>query len=332
MNNFRDEFWDKLSSIRIPSNTPRQDQLKLLHDIGNILQPHLPTSIFKYRACNTRNIDALSRNVIYAVPASYMNDPFDGLVYVDKEYIANSIKFALSKDFVEVIRRENKFPDDIKNFISQELAQELLTYINNLSEKEIDEIEKHNESTLNDFLQNIDIFINESIKDLQKQSLISSFGDNPCDASMWAYYAEEHKGYVLEYKVTSSTFDFCAVCRKADTEYCDGTPVRARLYPIVYSDKRYDATEWVDSRIGTTSLRIGFGETNDYYPDILAFDKSCLIKGKQWSHENEWRIVCYPIHTPKNICPDSRTYTYTFSHILRSEDCRRGLQDSAQYD
>ncbi len=27
-------------------------------------------------------------------------------------------------------------------------------------------------------------------------------------------------------------------------------------------------------------------------------------------------------HT-ENICPDSRTYTYTFSHILRSEDCRQ---------
>lgn len=273
--------------------------MKLLQDIDEILQPHLPTSIFKYRACNTRNIDALSRNVIYAVPASYINDPFDGLVYVDKEYITNSIKFALSKDFFEAIRRENRFPDNINNFISQKLANKLLAYINNLSEEQIEEITRINESTLNDLLQNIDMFINESVKDLKKQSLISSFGDNPCDASMWAYYAEEHKGYVLEYKVTNSTFDFCAVCQNAYTENCDGTQVRARLYPIVYSKKRYNATDWVDSRIGTTSLRIGFGEANDYYPDILAFDKSCLIKGKQWAHENEWRVVCYPVHASK---------------------------------
>lgn len=186
--------------------------------------------------------------------------------------------------------------------------------IKNLSKEQIDEITKHNASTLNDLLQNIDIFINESIKDLQKQSLISSFGDNPCDASMWAYYAEEHKGYVLEYKVTSSTFDFCAVCQNADTESCDGSQVRARLYPIVYSDKRYDATEWVDSRIGTTSLKLVFREINDYIPDILAFDKSCLIKGKQWVHENEWRIVCYPVHTPKTSAPIA-VHTHTPSSI-----------------
>lgn len=314
MSNFRNEFWDKLSSIKIPSNTPRQEQLKILHDISNILQPHLPTSIFKYRVCNTRNIDALSRNVIYAVPASYMNDPFDCLVYVDKEYITNSIKYALSKDFIENIRRENKFPDNIDYFISQELAQELLSCFNNLSEEQIDEITKHNESARDDLLRNIDIFIDESIKTLQKQSLISSFGDNPCDASMWTYYAEEHKGYALEYKVTSSTFDFCAMCQNADTENCDGTQVRARLYPMVYSEKRYNATDWVDSRIGTTSLEAVFGETNDYYPDILTFDKSCLIKGKQWAHENEWRVVCYPVHTPKTSAPIA-VHTHTPSAI-----------------
>lgn len=308
--NFRDKFWQALSEIEISEDLPSEKMAEKLSKVEEIIKPHLPPSVFKYRSCNKNNCDALARNVIYAAPASYMNDPFDSLVYVDKEYIINSVRYGLSRQFIDDIRLRKSLPDSILKLLSEDTAHAIVEEFLKLTEEEIEKLASENAVRLQDIIVNIDLYIKQSIKDIQNLSFISSFATTPDDPSMWNRYAGEHKGFVLEYPVDNTRFDFCRMCPDANTDKCDKSIVQAYWYPIVYRDERFDATIHIDNRIGKLALALlNPGQPINYIPDMLFYDKCCLAKGKTWERENEWRLVCYPkwrmteikpvaIHTP----------------------------------
>lgn len=290
--NFREEFWQALSAIEISRDLPTSEATALLNEIEERLRPHLPESVFKYRACSSRNFDALARNVIYAVPASYMNDPFDGLVYVDIEKIINDIKYGQSREFLEYVKEYGKLPDAMTDFLTKESYDELLKALTCLTEAEIEEKEKINKENFPSLISGVKSLVDNLLMVLQKTTLISSFASDYKESSMWAYYAENHTGYAVEYAVNGTRFDKCAYCPKRYKD-CKENKVRAHLYPIVYLDNRYDATANMDYTLGVDALRSGGIEVKQGYPDMMFFDKCCLIKGKQWEPENEWRLVCY---------------------------------------
>jgi hypothetical protein len=137
---------------------------------------------------------------------------------------------------------------------------------------------------------------------------------------MWAYYAENHTGFVVEYAVNGSRFDRCVTCHKYNKD-CNENKVRAQLYPIVYLDNRYDATAHIDYTLGAYALKSSGMEANQYYPDMMFFDKCCLIKGKHWESENEWRLVCHqdPIideHAPAPIYVNAPIAIYYGARIV----------------
>ena len=301
---FREEFWQKISAIEITKDLSLEEKTNKLTQIEGFLKPFLPNSVFKYRSCNSRNMDALARNVLYAVPASYMNDPFDSLVYVDKDFIAESLRYGFSRKFVEDIRTNKSLPESLKNLLPDNYAQELLDTCMMLTEEEIVDKVERNSQILQSVIDNVNSFIELCIKDLQNRSLISSFASSPSDSSMWNRYAEANKGFVLEYAVNDIRFDFCGVCSDNQTENCDKSIVQAYWYPIVYREERFDATSWVDYKIADIALSSSdMRKDGSYMPDILMYDKCCLVKGKQWESEEEWRLVCYPRYPMPEIKP-----------------------------
>ena len=304
--NFREEFWQALSEIRIAKDISHDEAEKQQAMLDELLRSHLPKRVFKYRACDTRSIDALSRNVLYAPPASYMNDPFDSLVYVDKDYIVDSVRYGFSRKYIEDIRTHKVLPESVSKILSKETVQQIIDKCLGLSEDEITRMEKENMQDLDNVISNINVFIDNAIKELQKQSYICSFASSNNNPSMWNRYADNSKGFVLEYEVDSPRFDSCRTCSKAYTPDCDNSIVYAFWFPIVYLEERYDATEWVDYKVA----QLAFNTSDQIHiPDLLLYDKCCLVKGKQWEGEDEWRLVCYnrshmpevkplAIHTP----------------------------------
>lgn len=304
--NFRDEFWEEFSSIEIARDLSPEKTVEKLNEIEARLRPHLPKSVFKYRACNSRNFDALARNVLYAVPASYMNDPFDGLVYVDLDKILNDIKYGQSREFLEYVRENNRLPGSMERFLTKESYDKMLAEAKCLSDLEIEEREKVNNEILPNLLRGVESFVKYLLEELQKTTLISSLASDYNQSSMWAYYAADHTGYAVEYAVNGSRLDKCATCDK-DYNGCPKNRVRAHLYPIVYMDNRYDATSHIDYTLGLYALQASGMTAVECCPDMMFFDKCCLIKGKQWESENEWRLVCHqePLvdeHLPVPIC------------------------------
>lgn len=64
------------------------------------------------------------------------------------------------------------------------------------------------------------------------------------------------------------------------------------IYPVVYSDKRFDATRYGQWIVQQQIKRIMGFPTEELYDDGFLFTKAALYKSNDWSYENEWRITC----------------------------------------
>ena len=282
MVDFRKAFAEKLNEFVIPSTTPQEDKSSMIKELDDLVLHNLPSSLYKYRSCNIRNIEALSRNVTYGVPVSYMNDPMDGLVYIDKNKI------------VEFVKSTKCLPSSMDIYLDDDKRESILNAILNSSEEDITTIITQNQQSEEELIAFIDKFIDDKIKELRDVSLISSFSETQYDNSMWAYYADNHSGFVIEYEPKSTRFDLCYNCSRYNPEKCKQRAVRGLLYPVIYQSERTDATMWLDAKLGELILKCTGLSDRVYNPDILFYDRICLIKDKKWAHEKEWRIVCYP--------------------------------------
>ena len=91
---------------------------------------------------------------------------------------------------------------------------------------------------------------------------------------MWSHYANNHQGFALGYTKESLSFE---------TLY----EKKCGLFPVIYSDKRYDATNNLFAWAIYNIMGIKMIE-----PDKLANIKVALHKSTDWSYEWEWRLIC----------------------------------------
>lgn len=95
---------------------------------------------------------------------------------------------------------------------------------------------------------------------------------------MWAHYADNHKGFCIEYEVINSEM----------------------YYPISYEPNRFPMTTIFMNLLSLMKLDM-CGKITDYeknelqYAHNLAF-YSNMVKHESWSYENEWRLLF-----PKNL-------------------------------
>ena len=79
---------------------------------------------------------------------------------------------------------------------------------------------------------------------------------------------------------------------------CGDRQVIFNLYPIIYDNKRYDATSFVEYYLG---LSVGF---HPMMNDKMYFTKTALYKSPQWKYEKEWRLFLNNNSSTKASCLD----------------------------
>jgi hypothetical protein len=94
---------------------------------------------------------------------------------------------------------------------------------------------------------------------------LTELPDNP---PMWAHYADNHKGAVLELDCNDDL----------DSPWLLARPVIYQDAPPIFATQ----DQWVQSILGITPLG---------YPEL--FREYFYVKTTQWSYEKEWRVVCY---------------------------------------
>lgn len=280
-------FKKMLEEIIIPETLLPEERNTLLNPLLEYVNNITPSRLFRYRECSERQFDAFFNDRIYAVNARLFNDPYDCLIRYNKDYLYNSIIEGASKEYIKQLRDRLRSGESIPNILislcGKERADALANRIKNLTDVEIDGNKLIFNMSKEDFFNRIEKIFQEAETFLRRSTFIACFSETVRSVTMWSHYADSHKGFVLEYNVKNMQTE-CDICN--DRQKC-GERIIHELFPIIYDNKRYDGTSFVDYYLGQ---KMGlFTKLND----IMFNNKAALYKSPQWQYEKEWRLFLY---------------------------------------
>lgn len=281
--NERKIFWDTLCSL--PGKDLSSETTEL---VSKILYPD---KIYRYRAITTSTIDALQTNKLYFSTANYYDDPFDTNIMIDMEKIQNKAKDFFSTPNIEMLFKamcDHCGIDDssktsglefLKNHTNTQMSDELSGRLKNL----------------NDFMQSI----------LRQNIWSVCFSESGVNETMWLKYANQYSGYCLIYDIKDDSKWLCGKSDKC-SQCSMMIPGITSLYPMYYSDDKYNATAYAMENIMEYTCKkylspeISSGIISAIHQNVWEKTRISLIKSKCHEYDCEWRMICNSL-TPNKM-------------------------------
>lgn len=265
----RKKFWDVLLTMHDAAPEHLQQLQKTII---------VPNTLCRFRAVNENSLAQLQENKLYFSTADYYDDPFDTYFYVNYRLLQQSI------DVMYSILANPAHQRDIKDTLMA----------SGIPKEKIDTaIEK----TLAHPVRG-DSF-RELVKESRNrilQSLYSiCFCEDPFNENLWLKYADNHHGFVMVYDFYDNSTNLCGykdVCKNCVIK--NNFPV---IYPVYYTDNRYDATLYAMSLLLEDSMK------HDHVPmseeiqnrvcatKLWEIEKISLNKKYIHHYDDEWRMV-----------------------------------------
>ncbi len=217
-----------------------------------------PASLYRFRSVSENSLSALQNNRMYFSSADYYDDPFDSYLRADIQKLA------------QIVNDAKRNPHSILPVLEQEYSSLTMFGI---------DIDKVNFSS---FKGDVHKF-----REMLQQHLYSiCFCENVENEVIWLKYAENHRGFVLEYPITEPW----------KKELWEQEP-HSNILPVYYSDEPYDAYRYAVLSLVMSLLRCDNYNDFDLYVRAL-FQPTCwentkisIIKKKCHKYDKEWRIV-----------------------------------------
>jgi hypothetical protein len=237
-----------------------------------------PKSIFKYRSDDEQARYNLENDFVWVCsPASY-NDPYDSSISIapetlTKNVIRDGVRDFIAKDLGSKV--EEHRVEQILNASNPALALQELIMV------DMDQVAPEHRAIFSAQLAAQMVAWEEAsgrtLPASHKNSLkICSFSGTNQSIIMWSHYADQHRGYCIEYDIHSLPPEHLFV---------------RMLYPVIYSEKLFDGTSYYLAGIRNRET------FNILYPALAAFYKS-----PEWRYEEEWRLVI-PANLVKKASP-----------------------------
>jgi hypothetical protein len=209
-----------------------------------------PKSIFKFRGVNQelfqKYLEEINDEKIWIARPDSFNDPYE--FYFKGDFQKTFFEFLLRTD------------PQIKKDIPAKILEEIRTgdrpgemifeyYLakgGNFSKETLEVIQNNFKNS------NFD----SNIKYMKDTAKVSCFSERNDSIPMWAHYADEHKGFCVEYDI-----------------YDQAKELIHFLFPVLYTDKISDVTKELSKGV------VGWGI------------KPAIIKSRDWSYEKEWRFI-----------------------------------------
>jgi|GEM_PF-756692 len=210
-----------------------------------LARPEIPTKLYKYYPSSyhaIRNFETTS--VWLSSPAKDYNDPFECLpaIGIKDWFLNHAYKYYLKTP--EGTQIANKLQEKIKN--AKNIKEENY-WLNSIREPYSIDVNKR--------------FI-EKVK--ENKLMTACFSERNDSILMWSHYADEHKGFCLE-------FDF--------TQW---NPALVCLLPVVYSAKRVEyPASYLDKHCDNDCQNCG----------AYILKQAYVTKHIDWEYEKEWRII-----------------------------------------
>ena len=227
-----------------------------------IKNEHMPELLFKYRQCSENSFDALERDYLFSSQPSEFNDIFEGAIEISSADAKSNLYQKTYK------RLRNTYPQliDTPTYSYQDLMKNIAISL---------------DGSYQDIEQNHPLFPvmetlghmteqkhSEVIKSIQRYARnmynICCFSDSYDNETMWAYYADSHKGFCVGYDIKGLNNDMTEL-----------------TLPVLY---KKDCSLCVDD----------LDELNS--SDCMHM---LTVKTQKWNHEREWRTF-FKATPPKN--------------------------------
>lgn len=305
MNNAKEELINYLLELKIPTDIPLEEEANIVSDIFYKCKEITPRNLFRYRECNENNFRTLDEDKFLLTKPTLFNDPYDSLVYINKNKIIEDISDDGSNGFDKV--KKMKEDEEFKN---QEIEKFGLDFVNRLLEIGPFKSEEDRLRCLKASKEYYGLFIDKlitlSIESLKQSSYVGCLSETVESILMWSHYANNHTGFALCYDF-EARYVVDVGLKQVGSEFLD-----KKLFPIQYSNKRFDATEFVSNNfIYNFYHQIGV-ECKIPFPDKLLYYKILLFKSKDWEYEKEWRII-----KQSNLDYDDNKPDIDFIEIIR---------------
>ena len=180
----------------------------------------------------------------------------------------------------DLLNSGSPLPQQLSEMFGGKISDIISDTLRQLTDVDLNRLDESSADIKSRLCQDVELIVENAVKYMRQRSHIACFSETIRSVTMWSHYSESHKGFALEYDMREYMTQ-CDRCRKKMD--CPNR-IFTNLYPVIYSRKRYDATNFVDYYIG---LSYGFSPILD---DVLFFNKAALYKSPQWSYEKEWRL------------------------------------------
>ena len=279
----RKQFWKTLCSL--DGKDIAADSKKLKETIV------LPEKLYRYRSLSVNSLEALKNNRLYFSTADYYDDPFDTFINVRIKGIRPSI------------------------MCLQDADEQQLGLLLKLLVKSFKGVELESDAAIATIMQLKEVFVKEESKaameayfrnirnEIKKDIFSACFSESPVNETLWLKYAEQHKGFAVEYDLLDEKKKMCGKQDKCTN--CGINKFGMSLYPIYYSDEMYDATSFAQylaacKAVGDSlnddilrKIQLLFGK------QIWESEKISLIKKSCHKYDEEWRlIITAPMNAP----------------------------------
>lgn len=290
-NELNQQFKQLLESMVIPEDRADSPECcRQLVTLNKFIKKNIPNRLFRFRCANLHNILSFEHNTVMACSPEVFSDRFDSVVYVDKEKIYNDTKRGFSwgflKQLIAEVRQTGFIPEPLRSFYGDVNARFLEEMYAVVSDENLRiALKEGKKRFLKPILESISPFAFELVNSIRqdKETKIACFTEDIHSAYMWDRYASGYTGFALEYDLTRALMG-----KEEDPK----EQLYPALYPVIYSDSKYDATVITVWNL-FNELYIEKGLAPAPCPDLLYLRKAFLYKDAVgYSHEREWRLMC----------------------------------------
>lgn len=279
----KEDLINFLLETEIPDNLDSEEESKIVSKIFKCCWDITPENLYRYRACNENNFTALQENKFLLTKPTLFNDPYDSLLFIDRQKIINDLTQNQEFDIVEKLQNDAEFKEEQMQLLGEDFVEKhsALQPFKNSKEKEI-----YNQISNKIYTKFVDQLIDESLKAMKQSSLVACLSEDFESILMWSHYADNHKGFVLNYNFKRRYSIETGIPGVKATEFAD-----KKMFPVRYSDKRFDATYYVEFHFIDNYFRSIGIKLNQPFFDKLFYYKILLFKSTNWQYEKEWRII-----------------------------------------
>ncbi|MCM1530581.1 MAG: DUF2971 domain-containing protein [Alistipes sp.] len=173
---------------------------------------------------------------------------------------------------------------------------------------------------------------------IQRKLFSICFCEDEYNETLWLKYAGNYSGFVLVYDMESPDTFMCG--KEEQCQNCNSAKERPYIYPVYYSDVRYDATKyasgiWLMEKIEQQNNMALLPFYKYVYSTLVwEAERISLIKKKCHENDQEWRMIRPAISEqrscikmkPSRVIIGLRTPDYE-SRLIVSAAVNAGIQE-----